>query len=453
MRVLLTTIGSFGDLNPYIGLGLALKRRGHQPILAVANAYRPHVEAAGLECRPVGPHGDPWDQALVARIMHPLRGAEFLVRDLLMPTVGEAYDDLFAATADVDAIVSHPLTFTAPLVAEKRGLPWAGAVLAPMNFFSLVDPPQVVAHPLAAAIHRAWPRAMSWGIPLGKLVTRSWGDPVQVLRQKLGLPRGGHPIYEGQFSPHLNLALFSRVLAEPQRDWPAQTIVTGAVTYDAVHGGLPDGLGKFLDNGPPPVVFTLGSAAVSHRRAARFYEVSAATAIALRLRAVLLVGPAHRSSDRDDALAHRRSKSDDGLAHRSSKSGGGSPDVFVAEWAPHSELFPLAAAVVHQGGAGTMHTALAAGRPMIVVPFAHDQPDNAARMERLGVSRTIYPQQYTPSRVRDELASLLKDEETKTAASAVGAKVRAEHGGDRAVDALEALAGKSPSTQGSAIAR
>jgi len=413
MRVLLTTIGSFGDLNPYIGLGLALKQRGHEPVLAVAHAYRPHVEAAGLECRPVGPHGDPWDQALVARIMHPLRGAEFLVRDLLMQTIDEAYDDLYAATADVDAIVSHPLTFTAPLVAAKRGLPWAASVLFPMSFFSLADPPQVVAHPLATAIHRRWPGVMRWGIPLGKLVTRSWGDPIQAMRQKLELPRGGHPLYEGQFSPHLNLALFSCVLAEPQPDWPAKTIVTGAIAYDAVHGGVPEGLGKFLDNGPPPVVFTLGSAAVSHPRAANFYKVSAAAAIAMRLRAVLLVG---RASENRPAIQ--------------------SNDVFVAEWAPHSELFPLAAAVVHQGGAGTTHTALAAGRPMIVVPFAHDQPDSAARLERLGVSRTIYPQQYTSSRVRDELASLLKDEETRAAASAIGAKVRAERGGDRAVDAL-----------------
>ncbi len=181
-----------------------------------------------------------------------------------MQTIGEAYDDLFAATADVDAIVSHPLTFTAPLVAAKRGLPWAGAVLFPMSFFSLADPPQVVANPAVAAIHRQWPGVMRWGIPLGKVVTRSWGDPVQAMRLKLGLPRGGHPLYEGQFSPHLNLALFSRVLAEPQPDWPAKTIVTGAISYDAVHGGAPDGLGKFLDNGPPPVVFTLGSAAVSH---------------------------------------------------------------------------------------------------------------------------------------------------------------------------------------------
>src|SRR6185436_18884127 len=109
---------------------------------------------------------------------------------------------------------------------------------------------------------------------------------------------------------------------------------------------------------------------------------------AMGLRAVLLVG---RSQENRPAA--------------------NSPDVFVAEWAPHSELFPLAAAVVHQGGAGTLNTALASGRPMIVVPFAHDQPDNASRVERLGVSRTIYPQQYTASRVSAALASLLADED------------------------------------------
>ena len=259
---------------------------------------------------------------------------------------------------------------------------------------------------------------MRWGIPLGKLVSRSWGDPVQAFRQKLGLPRGGHPLYEGQFSPHLNLALFSRILAEPQPDWPARTVVTGAISYDAVHGGLSSGLAAFLENGPPPVVFTLGSAAVSHHRAANFYEVSAAAAKAMGLRAVLLVG---RSPENRPAIE--------------------SDQVFVAEWAPHSELFHRAAAVVHQGGAGTLHTALAAGRPMIVVPFAHDQPDNAARVERLGVARTIYPQQYTASRLRATLGSLLADADAKGAASEIGRKVSAERGGDNAVDALQGLAG------------
>ena len=94
---------------------------------------------------------------------------------------------------------------------------------------------------------------------------------------------------------------------------------------------------------------------------------------------------------------------------------------------------------MHQGGAGTLHTALAAGRPMIVVPFAHDQPDNAARVERLGVARTIYPQQYTASRLRATLASLLADADAKGAASEIGRKVSAERGGDNAVDALQTL--------------
>ena len=385
-------------------------------MLAVANAYRSHVEAAGLECRPVGPHGDPFDRDLAERIMHPLRGAEFLVRDLLMPRLDEAYHDLFEVTADVDVIVSHPLTFTAPLVAVKRGLPWAGAVLAPLSFFSLIDPPQVVANPVVAAIHRRWPSVIGRTIPLGKRITQSWGEPVQALRHRLGLPRGGHPLYEGQFSPHLNLALFSRVLAEPQPDWPARTTVTGAIAYDAVHGGLPSDLAAFLDAGPPPVVFTLGSAAVSVKRAPQFFDVSAAAATGLGLRAVLLVG---RSAENRPVIE--------------------SHEVFVTEWAPHSELFHRAAAVVHQGGAGTLHTALAAGRPMIVVPFAHDQPDHAARVERLGIGRTIYPQQYTASRVRAALASLLADEDAESAARAIAERVSAERGGDNAVDALEGL--------------
>jgi UDP:flavonoid glycosyltransferase YjiC (YdhE family) len=276
-----------------------------------------------------------------------------------MPRLDEAYEDLLDAAADADAIVSHPLTFTAPLVGEVLKRPWAGAVLAPLSFFSRMDPPQVVAHPAVAALHRVWPNESRWTIPLGKLITRSWGNPLQDLRRRLGLPRGGHPLYEGQFSPFLNLAMFSKVLAAPQPDWPPKTVVTGAVSYDAVHGGMPADLDRFLDSGPPPVVFTLGSSAVSVANAPAFYETSAAAARSLGVRAVLLVG----------------------------KSGNNAPRVtsegtFVAEWAPHSELFRRAAAVVHQGGAGTLHSGLAAGHPTIIVPFAHDQPDYASRLER-----------------------------------------------------------------------
>jgi UDP:flavonoid glycosyltransferase YjiC (YdhE family) len=116
-----------------------------------------------------------------------------------------------------------------------------------------------------------------------------------------------------------------------------------------------------------------------------------------------------------------------------------SGNVFVTPWAPHSELFPRAAAIVHQGGAGTLHTALASGRPMLVVPFAHDQPDNAERVFRLGVGRVVYPQQYTEKRVRANLEALLGDPETAARAAAIQAIVQSEDGGPRAAGELSRL--------------
>jgi UDP:flavonoid glycosyltransferase YjiC (YdhE family) len=416
MRVLLTSFGSYGDLNPYLGLGLALKSRGHQAVLAVTPAYRQHVEEAGLEFRPTGPEGDVSDRALVARIMDPVRGAEFLIKELMMPRLREMYDDLSEAIHDADAVVSHPLSFAAPIVCEQRGLPWAASVLAPLSFFSAQDPPLAVANPALAALHRRWPAVVRPLNAIGQRMAQAWSEPVREFRASLGLPRGRNPMSRGQFSPHLNLALFSPELAAPQQDWPANTVITGRVRHDAVHGGLSEDIERFLQAGPSPVVFTLGTSAVGLPQAEHFYDVSVAAVRALGVRAILLIG---RTLElRPPAV---------------------SGDVLVAEWAPHSELFHRAAAVVHQGGAGTLHTALAAGRPMIVVPFAYDQPDNAARVERLGVARVIYPQHYSAQRVRRELEALLGDEGVARQAAVVGAAVSLEEGGIVAARALEQL--------------
>jgi len=274
--------------------------------------------------------------------------------------------------------------------------------------------------PLGAALHREWPGAMRPLNAIGRWMAGRWSEPVQTLRKTLGLPRGGNPMVAGQFSPYLNLALFSSVLAAPQSDWPRHTVVTGCIHHDTVHGGLTPEVDEFLAAGPPPVVFTLGSSAVGLPSAAHFYDVSAAAAHALGLRAILLVG---RSPENRPAML--------------------SGDVLVAEWAPHSELFPRALAIVHQGGAGTLHSALASGKPTVVVPFAFDQFDNAARVARLGVASVIYPQKYTALRLRQTLENLLGDSDRLERADVVGAAVRAENGALAAAEALEELSQKS----------
>jgi UDP:flavonoid glycosyltransferase YjiC (YdhE family) len=339
----------------------------------------------------------------------------------MMPNLRDMYDDLEAACEDADLVVSHPLTFAAPVLCEKRGLPWASSVLAPLSFFSKMDPPLALPGPITAAIHRKWPRALSPLNTFGLSLTRFWTNEVRDLRRTLGLPPGQNPVGLGQFSPLLTVAMFSTALATPQADWPRHTVVTGAVRYDGIHGAMSPDLHEFLDNGPPPIVFTLGSAAVATNRAAHFYEISVAAATAMGRRSVLLVG--REPQNRPTVVAG---------------------EVFVTEWAPHSELFPRAAAIVHQGGAGTLHTALESGRPMLIVPFAHDQPDNAARAERLGVARVVYPEQYSAKRVSLALQALLSDPGVRENAMAVSELVGAEDGAWSAATAISQLASHIP---------
>jgi UDP:flavonoid glycosyltransferase YjiC (YdhE family) len=172
-------------------------------------------------------------------------------------------------------------------------------------------------------------------------------------------------------------------------------------------------LARFLDAGPPPIVFTLGTALVTDPRT--FYETSAKAARALGRRAVLIL---MNSRNRPPSL----------------------PEGVVAfDYAPFSELFPRAASVVHHGGIGTTGLAMRAGCPMLVMPCAWDQPDNAERAARLGIARAIPRRRYTPARVATELHRLLDDPAYARRASAVGAQVRQEDGVQVACDALTEL--------------
>jgi UDP:flavonoid glycosyltransferase YjiC (YdhE family) len=309
------------------------------------------------------------------------------------------------------------VTFAAPLLAQKRGLIWASTNLAPLVFFSAHEMP--VLPPAPWTVHFArlgkWvPRLVTW---LARRITARWFAPVHALRRELGLPPGGHPLFTEQYSPHLTLALFSREIGAPQADWPAHTEQTGFIFYNGPDELSPE-LREFLAAGPPPIVFTLGTSAVL--AAGSFYHESAKALAMLGMRGVLLVGP------------------DPANLPASLPEG-----VIAVEMAPHQLLFPHAAAVVHQGGIGTTSQAMRAGKPTLVVPHAHDQPDNAWRVERRGISLTLYPGRYRGARVAKVLRKLLGNPAYAARAEEVGARLRAENGTERACDALERLGRKS----------
>ena len=415
-RIVLTTFGSLGDLHPYIAIALGLQNRGHEAVIATGGYYRQKIEALGLGFRPLRPDSDfVSDPDVMRRFMDLRWGTIRVLRELLLPALRDSYEDTLAAAEGADLLVCHPLTFATRLVAEKTGIPWASTMITPLGFGSAYDPPMLPGAPVLSKRLRFLGPAF-WK-PLGrflKWVTCSWAKPWYRLRAEVGLPpTQGNPLVDGH-SPVLHLALFSKRLADKQPDWPPQTVLTGFPLFDG-GGGLPPGLARFLDDGPPPIVFTLGMSAAMV--AGPFFSHSVTAAKLLGHRAVLILkDPRNRPPDLPDGVA-------------------------AFDYAPFSELFPRAAVIVHPGGIGTTGLAMRSGRPTLVVPYAHDQPDNAQRLTHLGIARTVLPRRYTGARAAAELRHLLDKPAYSQRASAIGADVRQEDGVRAACDALVRLAG------------
>jgi rhamnosyltransferase subunit B len=415
-RVVLTTFGSLGDLHPYVAVARELQARGHRPLVATHGFYRGRVAAAGLEFHAVRPDfadlGDPVET--MRRAIASPRATEFVVRRMVLPYLRATHDDLLAACDGADALVGHVLTVTAPLVAAQRGLPRFHAALQPLTFFSTLDPPVLSTAAVSRWASRLGPSAWRGYRGLARAASRPWFRELDALRAESGLsPAAGNPLFDG-FSPSLNLALFSPLLAAPQADWPPHTAVTGFAFWDRDETGeeAPAPLRAFLDEGEPPLVFTLGSSAVW--AAGTFYREAARAAGLLGRRAVLLTG------EQEGAPAGRLGR-----------------DVLALPYASHSGLFARASAIVHQGGIGTTGQALRAGRPMLIVPFGHDQPDNAARCERLGVARVVRRHGLGARGLAASLDALLGDAGVRERAEGIGAQVRQERGAGAAADAIE----------------
>ena len=422
-RIVITCWGSHGDLFPYLGLAAALKRHGHAPVVATSVGYRAEIEREGIAFAEAGPPIDtssPLARELYERVMDPRKGGEVIVSELLMPKLRETYEQLRAAVAGADLLVTHPITYAGPIVAEQARLPWLSTALAPLSFFSAHDPAVLPTAPRLNDVPLVGPWLAHAILKLARPTLRRWVEPVDRLRAELGLPRAPHPMIEGQFSPHGTLALFSRVLAQPQRDWPAKVTVTGTAFYNAPEP-LEQELEDFLAAGEPPVVFTLGTSAVG--AAGGFYRESVTAAAKLGVRAVLLTGGF--AQNRPDNVP---------------------PNVLLVDRAPHELLFPRASAIVHQCGAGTTAQALRSGHPMLLVPHGHDQFDNARRVRKLGVARTLLPRQYRAERVARELGALLDEPRYRERAAAVSIVVREERGAEAAVAVIEKLlhAGTAP---------
>jgi UDP:flavonoid glycosyltransferase YjiC (YdhE family) len=237
------------------------------------------------------------------------------------------------------------------------------------------------------------------------------------VRAALGLPpSSANLLFDGATRADLALGLYSPLLSRAQPDAPPGFTVTGYAAYDSEAGGpavMPRELEAFLAAEEPPIVFTLGSAAV--HIPGDFYLESLKAARAVGRRSVLLVGP---EGDRSVA---------DG------------PDAIAVAYAPFSMLFPRAALIVHQGGVGTTQQALRSGRPQLIVPHLGDQFDNAARVGRLGCGRTLGRTRYRAGRIARVLDTFLASATVVETAARLGGIAAREDGARVAADRIISL--------------
>jgi rhamnosyltransferase subunit B len=415
-KVVLATFGTHGDVHPFLALALALKQRGVEPVIAAAEMYRAKIEAEGIGFHHMRPDVERVATALgmaqqaIARAA--ARRPEFIIEALILPYLRDTYDDAMDAMRDADLVVTHSAAYGARIAAEKLGLPQVGVALQPMILLSAHDPPIIANMPrLSTWVYRRGLTATRAFIGLGKLLGRRWARPIESFRREIGLPPSkAHPLFEGQFTSAGAIALFSPVFGAPQPDHPPGLVIVGFAFYDddaGARSSLSAELEGFLGAGPAPIVFTQGTSAVQD--ADDFVRESLAAIGILKTRAVLVL---------DAERAQQWS------AYASNT-------ILITGYAPYSRLFPRARINVHHGGVGTTAQALRAGRPQLIAPYLVDQPDNAARVVRLGVGRTLELKSYRAAAVAQQLQALDGDP-YRARAIEVGGQVAAEDGASAA---------------------
>jgi len=412
MRLLMTALGSYGDVYPIVGLGAAMLARGHQAAILTNPHFQSVVESAGLEFLPLGTTEQYLELAHHQDLWHPFRGPILILRNSIEMALRPISDHLESQYRPGETVlVAHGLDLASRVFQEKYEAPLASIHLAPVGLRSFHKSPQMFGMMMADWLPRWFRRAQYW--LADKYIDRLVAPELNKLRAEQGLSPVSGIFRSWYFSPQLVLGLFPEWFAASQPDWPANTHLAGFPLWDQAGAmEMPDDVLQFLDAGEPPLVFAPGSAMTSGEE---FFEAAVEACQRLRRRGMLL-------TKYPDQLPKNLPS---GVQHFS----------FV----PFSQLLPRAAALVHHGGIGTSAQALAAGVPQVVMPMAYDQLDNAHRLKRLGVAQFIRRSKFRGPRLAQTLEKLLSSDATQESCQHWAAQLHGEAALTKACKQLENL--------------
>lgn len=419
MNVLLVSIGSHGDVHPFVGLAQALQRRGHDVRLALNRYFEPLARQAGLDTLPLGEPEQFTRWLDDPAVFHPRKGGAAVLRGTA-ESLRVVYDGVAAAAARRPLVVASSLGLGARVAAEKFDLPMATAHLAPICIRSHHVMPRLPGAPPLDWLPM-WARRKFWEGADRFFIDPPIAPALNRLRADVGLAPVTRVLGDYWNSPMLTLGFWPDWFSPPPPDWPKCVRLVGFPLYDEADvTPLEPALGAFLDAGDPPIAFTPGSAM---KFGHRFFQAAADACAALGRRGLLLTRHAEQIPARLPA----------GVVH--------------APYAPFSLLLPRVAALVHHGGIGTTAQALRAGTPQLIMPLSHDQFDNAIRVRRLDAGREIAARAFTSRRVASALSALLGDRAVAAGCSAAADRFRGVDALSDACDRLEEAYARAVTTR------
>lgn len=404
-------VGSHGDVHPIMGLAIAMQARGHRSIVYANGFFRSMIERTGLEFVELGSSEQYLEATRNPDLWHPHKGSRVVLEAITNQMLRPAYYLLLQRwKQEPCTLVASPLCMSARLLHETHGVPLISTHLQPVVMRSVYKPPTLPLPLPAWAPH--W-----WTCLMFRLMDKVGIDPVlcptlNAFRQELGLPPVHRVMNDWWNSPQRVIGLWPSWFAAPQPDWPQQLHLAGFPLYDEADvAQMPEELESFLAQGTAPIVFTPGSAM---RQGRTFFDAAVGACAKLGRRGLLMTRFSEHIPPELPAT------------------------VLHVPFAPFSQLLPRCAALVHHGGIGTMAQGFAAGIPQLVMPMAHDQPDNLQRLKQLGAGDGLLPRHFTPEAVAGKLDHLLTNADTLENCRAIQKRITASDAAAEACVLLEA---------------
>jgi UDP:flavonoid glycosyltransferase YjiC (YdhE family) len=385
MNILVVAVGSYGDVLPLVGLSLELRSRGHDITVFTNGHFANLVQQAGLNFVPLGSAEEYDKVANNPDLWHPHKGWRLIMKRLMAGALQEAYPLLCSHVIPGDTIlISSTLGFVARLVQDTHQIPNVTVHFSPGVFHSAYQAPRMPGLPLPDWLPVKFKQSV-WALIDYLVIDPILKPKLNRFRRELGLTPVSRIFHSWLHSPDLVLGLFPKWFAAPQPDWPPSTVLTGFPLYDNTGDvALPTPIQTFLKAHPQPLVCTPGSA---NKHGASFFAEAAKACQAMNRPGIFLTRYPEQLSQ---SLP---------------------PSIIHASYAPLSQLLPHCAALIHHGGIGTCSQALRAGIPQLIQPYAFDQFDTGARIEKLGVGRTISQRSFRAPAITRHVQDLLNSQD------------------------------------------